>query len=113
MDLVSKYDVGENKTRFSIVSYSGRAQIRASLGDTTYHSNEALRQLLQKMKDNDKLSSPTRTDRALKKVCEQVFVSENGDRPESPNVLVIFTDGATHEKSEPYDAVLRDCEVRK
>ena len=111
MTLISKYDIGANKTRISIVTYAGRAQIRLSLNDPHSYSQEALGQLIQEMKDKDKLSSPTRTGRALKKVCENVFVTEGGDRPESPNVLIIFTDGGTHRNSEPYDTVLRGCEV--
>ena len=111
MSLISKYDIGANKTHFSIVTYASSAQIRVSLNDPNSYSQGALGQLIQEMKDKDKLSSPTRTDRALKKVCESVFVTEGGDRPESPNVMIIFTDGGTHKKSEPYDTVLQGCEV--
>jgi len=110
--LIDKYDVGEDKTHFSIVTFAGNAEVRVSLDDPQYHSNEALKDLLDEMKEKDKLGSPTRTDKALKVVGEEVFVAWNGDRPESPNILIVFTDGKTHKSSEPYDTVIPALEVR-
>ena len=65
------------------------------------------------MKAKDKLGSPTRTDKALKLVGEQVFVTAKGDRPESPDIMIIFTDGGTHKSSESYDTVLPTLEVSR
>ena len=110
--LIDKYDVGEDKTHFSIVTYAKKAEVRVSLDDPKYHSNEALKDLIDDMKKNDKLGSPTRTDVALKTVGEEVFVAENGDRPESPNIMIVFTDGNTHKTSKPYDTVIPALEVR-
>ena len=110
--LTDKYDVGEDKTHFSIVTYAANANVRVSLDDPKYHSNGALEKLLDEMIANDKLGSPTRTDRALKTVGEEVFVTENGDRPESPNIMTIFTDGNTNKNSEPYETVIPALEVR-
>jgi len=108
--LIDKYDVGEDKTHFSIVTYAKIAEVRVSLDDPKYYSNEALEELLDEMKENDKLGSPTRTDVALKTVGEKVFVEKNGDRPESPNIMIVFTDGKTHKSSEPYDTVIPTLE---
>ena len=112
MTLISKYDVGENKTHFAIVTYAFNAEVRVSLDDVKYHSQEALREGIEEMKAKDKLIHRTRTDKALKKVCDEVFVPEKGDRPESPNVLILFTDGGTRKTSAPYGTVLPACEVR-
>ena len=109
--LVSKFKVGEDQTHFSIITYAGDPELRVKLNDNLYHSNDALQQFLDGMKNNDKLGSPTRTDKALKMVGEKVFVSENGDRPKSPNIMIIFTDGGTHKNSESYDTVLPKLEV--
>lgn len=109
--LVSKIKVGEDQTHFSIITYAGDPELRVKLNDNLYHSNDALQQFLDGMKNNDKLESPTRIDKALKMVGEKVFVSENGDRPKSPNVMIIFTDGGTDKKSESYDTVLPKLEV--
>ena len=110
--LIDTYDVGEDKTHFSIVTYAKDAEVRVSLDDPKYHSNEALEDLLDEMKEKDKLGSPTRTDVALKTVGEEVFVGENGDRQESPNILIVFTDGKTSKSSQPYDTVIPKLEVR-
>ena len=110
--LIDKYDVGEDKTHFSIVTYAENAKVRVSLDDPKYHSKEALRKLLDEMKKTDKLGSTTRTDNALKTVGEEVFVKKNGDRPESPNIMIVFTDGNTHKSSKPYDTVIPALKVR-
>ena len=110
--LIDKYDVGDEKTHFSIVTYSGDAKVRVGLDDKEYHSKEALKKLLDEMKKSDKLGNPTRTDKALKTVGEEVFVEENGDRPESPNIMIVFTDGNTHNSSKSYDTVIPILQVR-
>ena len=112
MALISQYDVGEDKTHFSIVTYAKDAQVRVSFDDLKYQSKAALRALIEEMKEKDKLGNPTRTDNALKVVGEDVFNEKNGDRPESPNVMIIFTDGGTHKSSKPYSTVLPTLEVR-
>ena len=112
MALISQYDVGRDKTHFSIVTYAKDAQVRVSFDDLKYQSKAALRALIEEMKKKDKLGNPTRTDNALKVVGEKVFDEKNGDRPESPNVMIIFTDGGTHKSSKPYSTVLPTLEVR-
>ena len=104
--LISKYNVGPDKTRISIVTYHKTGQVRASFDETKYQSQQGLNKLLDEMKANDKLGSPTRTDKALEVVNQEVFNTKNGDRPDSPNVMIVFTDGATHRSSKPYSEVL-------
>ena len=109
--LISKYDVGPDKTHISIVTFAGNADVRASLDDARFHSQKGLNDLIDEMEDKDKLGSPTRTDIALKVVNKEVFTVGNGDRPDSPNVLIVFTDGATHRRSKPYSKVIPPLEV--
>ena len=112
MALISQYDIGEEKTHFSIVTYAKGAKVRVSFDNLKHQNKAALRALIEKMKKKDKLGNPTRTDNALKVVGEDVFNEKNGDRPESPNVMIIFTDGGTHKSSKPYSTVLPTLEVR-
>ncbi|XP_020630779.1 von Willebrand factor-like [Orbicella faveolata] len=109
--LIDKYDVGEDKAHFSIVTYARNAKVRVSLDDPKYYSNEALKELFDEMKKQDKLGSLTRTDVALKTVGEEVFVKKNGGRPESPNIMIVFTDGNTHKRSEDYETVIPALEA--
>ncbi|KAL9970174.1 hypothetical protein ACROYT_G022504 [Oculina patagonica] len=104
--LISKYNVGPDKTHISIVTFAGDATVRASLDDSRFHNKEGLNNLIDEMEANDKLGNPTRTDIALEVVNNEVFTAKNGDRPESPNVMIVFTDGGKHENSKPYSEVL-------
>ena len=110
--LISKYHVGPDKTRISIVTYHNNAKVRVSFDDAKLQSQKGLNDLLDEMKAKDKLGNPTRTDIALEVVNKEVFNTKNGDRPDSPNVMIVFTDGATHKKSKPYSQVLPPLVVR-
>ena len=104
--LISKYNVGPTKTRISIVTYDKKAQVRVSFKELEKQNKNALNKLLDSMKARDKLGGVTRTDLALETVGNEVFTTANGDRPTSPNVMIVFTDGVTHKKSKPYSEVL-------
>lgn len=104
--LISKFNVGPRKTRFSIVTYDKKAQVRVSFKETAKQNKNALNNLLDSMKAQDRLGNPTRTDLALETVSNEVFTTANGDRPNAPNVMIVFTDGATHKSSKPYSEVL-------
>ena len=109
--LIALYDVGPDSTHISIVTFAGDAQVRASLGDSKYHSKEALFQLVDDMKANDGLGSPTRTDLGLQIVNSDVYVPEKGDRADVPDMLLVFTDGGKHASAMPYSAVLPPLDV--
>ena len=104
--LISKYNVGPTKTRISIVTYDKKAQVRVSFKELEKQNKDALNSLLDSMKARDKLGGVMRTDLALETVGNEVFTTANGDRPNSPNVMIVFTDGVTHKKSKPYSEVL-------
>lgn len=54
----------------------------------------------------------TRTDRALELAAEEFFGWEDcGDRPEKPNVLIVFTDGNTNPGSKPFRQVIPPLDV--
>ncbi|KAL9970173.1 hypothetical protein ACROYT_G022503 [Oculina patagonica] len=110
--LISKYDVGPDKTHISIVTFAGDATVRASLDDPRFQSKKGLNDLIDEMKAKDKLGNPTRTDIALEVVNNEVFTAKNGDRPESPDVMIVFTDGGKHKKSKPYRKVLPPLEKK-
>ena len=104
--LISKYNIGPDKTHISIVTFAGEAEVRASLDDARFQSQKGLNDLIDEMKANDRLGNPTRTDLALEVVSNEVFTVESGDRPDSPNVMIVFTDGGKHENSKPYSEVI-------
>ncbi|XP_074625789.1 coadhesin-like [Acropora palmata] len=104
--LISKYNVGPDQTRVSIVTFAKQAEIRVSFDDDNYQSQKGLNKLIDEMIKKDKLKGTTRTDIALETVGKDVFNSKKGDRPDAPNVMILFTDGATNPKSKPYSQVI-------
>ena len=104
--LISKYNVGPDQTRVSIVTFAKQAEIRVSFDDDNYQSQKGLNKLIDQMIKKDKLKGVTRTDIALETVGKDVFNSKKGDRLDAPNVMILFTDGATNPKSKPYNQVI-------
>ena len=88
--LVDKYDVSEDHTHVSIMTYAGDPTIHNTLADRKYHSKASLKKLIENIPN--KLGSPTRTDKALEAARDKVFTAENGDRPDAPNVMIILKD---------------------
>ena len=110
--LISRYLIGPENDHIAVMTFAGDATVRARLDDPQYHSISGLNALIDDMEQNDVLGSPTRTDIALDVVNKEIFTPENGDRPDSPDILIVFTDGAKHENSNPYSSVLPPLVVR-
>lgn len=77
--------------RFSIISFAKEAAIRVRFSDS--QDKESLKRKFEEMK-SDTRTKPTRLDKALEKVNEAF--SDPGNRVDSPDVMIIFTDGKTH-----------------
>ena len=59
--------------------------------DSKYHDKN---ELLEKTANEPRrLKLYTRTDLALKMAMDQLFTKAGGDRPDKPNVMIVFTDG--------------------
>ena len=59
--------------------------------DSKYHDKNEL--LEKTANDPRRLKLYTRTDLALKMARDQLFTKAGGDRPDKPNVMIVFTDG--------------------
>ena len=57
------------------------------------------------------LKGSTATDKALKLASSELFTESGGDRPDKPNVLLIFTDGKADLETEPFSTVLPPLKV--
>lgn len=77
--------------RFSIISFAKEAAIRVRFSDP--QDKESLKRKFEEMK-SDTRTKPTRLDKALEKVNEAF--SDPGNRVDSHDVMIIFTDGKTH-----------------
>jgi len=109
--LVQKFDIAEDKTHVSLETFDKKALVRNKFNDPNYWSINAITDLINTSFDN--LKSPTRLDYALEQANGTMFTEANGDRPGVRNVLVVFTDGRTHESTDfdKYSAYIKDLKV--
>jgi len=105
--LVKEFDISENKTHVSLETFNKKAQVHNKFNDPNYWSVDAVLDLINT--SIDKLKQPTRLDYALEKANGTMFTEANGDRPGERNVMVMLTDGRTHENTDlvKYEAYLK------
>ena len=96
--LLQEFDISSDKTHVSLETFNKKAQVHNKFNDPNFWSYAALLDLIET--SIDKLKSPTRLDFALEEANGTMFTEENGDRPGERNVLVVFTDGRTHESTD-------------
>ena len=96
--LVQGFDISADKTHVSLATFNKEAQVHNKFNDPAYWSVDALLDLIQE--SIVKLQSPTRLDHALEQANGTMFTEASGDRPGERNVLVVFTDGRTHDSTD-------------
>ena len=109
--LVQEFDISEDKTHVSLETFNKRATVHNKFNDPDYWSLNAVIDLINTSIDD--LKSPTRLDYALQRANDTMYTEANGDRPGQRNVLVLFTDGRTHEKTDlvRYSAYIKALKV--
>ena len=108
-DLVRDLDISENKAHVAVMTYDKKPTILNHLNDESSYNKTALLDLIENIPM--KLGSPTRTDLALVAADKELFTEAGGDRPDNPDVLVLFTDGRTHKTSQSYDEIMPSLKV--
>ena len=106
------FPISKEKTNFAIVTFNRKATVRVSFKDEVSKNMSLLQQVLTDMK-SDQLGKPTRTDKALITTATDVFNEKNGDRPNSPDVMVLITDGRSHPESLPLDEAVEPLKVSR
>ena len=102
--LASEFEVSEEGSHVALITYHREATVLNNFTKASSYNKQDLLDLIHGIPM--KLSSPTRTDRALMAAADHLFTAAGGDRPEAPNVLVLLTDGRTHKASKPYDEII-------
>ena len=102
--LASEFEVSEEGSHVALITYHREATVLNTFAKASSYNKQDLLDLIHGIPM--KLSSPTRTDRALMAAADYLFTAAGGDRPEAPNVLVLFTDAKTHKDSKPYDEII-------
>ncbi|KAK3599021.1 hypothetical protein CHS0354_012500 [Potamilus streckersoni] len=85
---VHQLDIESGSYRVGLITFSDSARIEFYLN--TYKKREEIEPALQKVRY---VYGSTHTAAALRRVRQELFRAEAGDRPDVPNVVVIVTDG--------------------
>ena len=98
VDLVQKFDISEDRTRVSLETFARTAIVHNKFNDPAFWSVNAVIDLINTVINN--LRSPTFLDRALQAANDIMFTEASGDRSGEVNILVVFTDGRTNDRTD-------------
>ncbi|CAL1614875.1 unnamed protein product [Knipowitschia caucasica] len=107
--LIPSLDIGWDKTRVSVMQYSVGVQVEFRLSDYSSSNNqvfEAASQITQMY------GASTNTFNALQHACMFLFTEAYGGRSKAPNVMVVVTDGESHD-SNIRDTAISICDRNK
>ncbi len=90
-NLVDKFEVGEDKTRFGAVVFSNSARLVFPLN--RYFNAEQVKAQLRSI---PYLGQETNTPEALQVTRQRCFNVHSGDRADADNLAIIITDGVPH-----------------
>lgn len=102
-ELVSALDISPEATHAAVILFAKEGKVLNTFREEKYYNREALVELIEKIPD--KRFMPTRTDRALL-AANDLFTEEGGDRGKAPNVVILFTDGKTNPRSQPFSEIV-------
>ena len=103
--------ISADTNRIALMTFAKEPDVINTFNDDTSYNKKELLDLVDGISAGDR-GSRTRTDLALIAANETLFTAEGGDRPDNPNVLVLFTDGITHISSKPYEQIIPSLQVR-
>jgi len=107
-EFLNRFDVENGTTRVGLLKYSDTVEIAANL--STYRSTAEIQAAISRLTHEE---DTTDTGLALLYVQWMMLQSEAGDRPNVPNVVVIFTDGRSDNKLATQVGFLLNCRYRK
>ena len=109
-NLVSHFDVSPSGTHVSFETFHKKSTLHSKFNDDNYHSNKAIDDLITS--SLNKLSQPTRLDKALKTANESMFTTQSGQRPGIRSTMVLYTDGRSHPATKEYLLEIAALKVR-
>ncbi|CAH1783538.1 unnamed protein product [Owenia fusiformis] len=103
--LIEQLDIGDDLNKVGMITFNDMASIEFNLND--YDTKNTLIAAVQQIQYSN---GATHTWHALNTVRTTMFTSENGDRADFPNIVVVLTDGVStvqKEKTVPEALLLR------
>ncbi|XP_071086302.1 matrilin-4-like [Haliotis cracherodii] len=89
VDIISNITISSNGTNVAFMVFSGKAEVVFHLN--TYNDNK--RYVITAINSQRHSGGSTFLGDAIKLAASEVFTETNGDRPDAPNVVLLFTDG--------------------
>ncbi|XP_074495342.1 integrin alpha-2 [Sebastes fasciatus] len=104
-NLIPALDIGPNNTQVSVIQYGVDPKFEFTLGD--YQTKEQAVAAASKI--NQRYGISTNTFRAIQYASQRAFQESNGGRPDAAKVMVVVTDGESHD-NDIRDSVIAECE---
>ncbi|XP_033751134.1 collagen alpha-4(VI) chain-like [Pecten maximus] len=109
-NITKVFDIGlrENQTRIGIITFSHKLKIELFLKDSQNKHD-----VISAIRRVPHLTGGTSTAKALRAVKERMFIRENGARQKVKKIVVVITDGMSHNSNETKIAgeIVRDLGV--
>ncbi|XP_072427729.1 integrin alpha-2-like [Chiloscyllium punctatum] len=106
--LTGSLDIGPKKTQVSIVQYGEDARFEFKLN--TFKTTAEAEQFAENIKQ--KQGKETNTAQGINFARENAFSPQNGGRPKATKVMVVVTDGESHDRAKLPEAIL-ECEKER
>ncbi|CAH3104604.1 unnamed protein product [Porites lobata] len=92
-DLVRKFNPAPDEDHFGLITFDKFARLVFNFSDSEYYNLDSLERKIESEPTEKAEYVGTRTDRALIMARDQLFTEAGGDRQNSPNVMLVLTDG--------------------
>ncbi|XP_078075577.1 integrin alpha-2 [Mustelus asterias] len=102
--LTGSLNIGPHETQVSIIQYGEDAEFQFKLN--SYNSTAEVEKIAASLKQ--KLGTSTNTADAIDFARKNAFLPENGGRPKATKVMVVVTDGESHDKDR-LPSVIESC----
>ncbi|XP_073256120.1 coadhesin-like [Porites lutea] len=92
-DLVGKFNPAPDGDHFGLITFDKDARLVFNFSDSEYYNLDSLAKKIESEPTEKAKYVGTRTDLALIMARDQLFTEAGGDRKNSPNVMLVLTDG--------------------
>ena len=91
--VVRKFNPAPEGDHFGLITFDKFARLVFDFSDSEYYNLDSLERKIESEPTEKAKYEGTRTDLALIKARDQLFTEARGDRQNSPNVMLVLTDG--------------------
>ena len=92
-DLVRKFNPAPDGDHFGLITFDKFTRLEFNFSDSEYYNLDSLEKKIESEPTEKAKGYGTRTDLALIMARDELFTQAGGDRQNSPNVMLVLTDG--------------------